>query len=111
MTLWGEPDLLYVQSFEQLHAGIRNCVTVQITHKYRLVQQTLQVMEMALMDDSTLVIFSFTCATCSLHRTVLRRDCFNSQVIFELTHDRCKACKIRAGITYSTKYEKIELLI
>lgn len=25
MTLWGEPDLLYVQSFEQLHAGIRNC--------------------------------------------------------------------------------------
>ena len=32
-------------------------VTVQITHKYRLVQQTLQVMEMAWMDDSTLAIF------------------------------------------------------
>jgi len=46
-----------VQSFEKLHAGIRNCVTVQITHKYRLVQQTLQVMKMALMDDSALVIF------------------------------------------------------
>jgi len=39
---------------------------------YRLVQHMLQVVEVALTDDSTLAIF-FTCTTVSLIRAVVRR--------------------------------------